>query len=135
MNTSFYFEQPLCVLVLYLYPGLKCASVCVYVCVWERCAQSNYVFRTEPSGHLCGRPLQSAKDRLVDISSPRLVCVCVWTGNHHFVSSGSLLSFDATNWTNCGETAESWRSVRSPGCRGQMWLTKAPQYHRVCLYF
>lgn len=83
-----------CVGAVFISRFKVCFSVCV--CVWERCAQSNYVFRTEPSGHLCGRPPQSARDRLVDISSPRLVCVCVWTGNHHFVSSGSLLSFDAT---------------------------------------
>lgn len=54
------------------------------VCVWERCAQSNYVIRAEPSGHLCGRLIQSAKDRLLDLFSPSLL-VCglldtLWIG-------------------------------------------------------
>lgn len=67
-----------------IYPGFKLVRVCVCVstprvCFSIRgggCTQSNYVIRAEPSGHLCGRPLQSAKDRLLDLFSPSLL-VCV----------------------------------------------------------
>ncbi len=98
-----------------IYPGFKCVCVrtcvnflsvlqcmlcgcvlsfCIYafMCVWVRFAQSNYVIRAEPSGHLCGRPIQSAKDRLLDLFSPSLFrCV---TGHHmdrnyHFLLSVS----------------------------------------------
>lgn len=80
-----------------IYPGSKCmcvqtprvcfsvssldvCSTSVHVCEWVRCAQSNYVIRAEPSGHLCGRALQLAKDSLLDFVS-LLLCVCVynWT--------------------------------------------------------
>lgn len=62
--------------------SLDVCSTSVHVCEWERCAQSNYVIRAEPSGHLCGRALQLAKDSLLDfVSLLFCVCVCVynWT--------------------------------------------------------
>lgn len=74
--------------------SLYVCSTSVHVCEWERCAQSNYVIRAEPSGHLCGRALQLAKDSLLDFVS-LLLCVCVtghhMDGNYRFLVSVSAL--------------------------------------------
>lgn len=111
-----------------IYPGFKLVRVCVCVstprvCFSIRgggCTQSNYMIRAEPSGHLCGRPLQSAKDRLLDLFSPSLlVCVkldTIWLETTISDRRPPLLCFDsvssaAKKGTNCDGTRqrERWR--------------------------